>query len=31
MYFPGNSQPNNTFASMQRTFYPKYVNYYGNG
>ena len=31
MYFPGRTQSNQCFASMQRTFYPKYVNYYGNG
>lgn len=31
MYFPGKTQPNNSFASMQRTFYPKYLSYYGDG
>ena len=31
MYFPGKAQHNNTLASMQRTFAPKYVSYYGNG
>lgn len=31
MYFPGKSQPNATFSSLQRTFYPKHVNYFGNG
>ena len=31
MYFPGKTQTNTTFAKMQRTHYPKYVNYYGDG
>jgi hypothetical protein len=31
MYFNTKTQPNGTFASMQRTHYPKYVSYYGNG
>ena len=31
MYFPGKPQYNNTLASMQRTFKPTYVSYYGDG
>lgn len=31
MYFGGKTQPNQCFASMQRTYYPKYVNYFGDG
>lgn len=31
MYHPGKSQPNGTLASMQRTFEPRYVSYYGDG
>lgn len=31
MYHPGKSQNNGTLASMQRTFAPKYVSYYGDG
>lgn len=31
MYFGGKSQPNNCLASMQRTYYPKYVSYFGDG
>lgn len=31
MFFPNKPQSNNAIASMQRTFYPKHVNYFGNG
>ena len=31
MYFGGKTQPNTCFASMQRTHYPKYVSYFGDG
>ena len=31
MYFPGKTQTNPGFATMQRTFYPKHVNYFGTG
>lgn len=31
MFHPGKTQTNPTFASMQRTFYPKHVLYFGNG
>lgn len=31
MYFGGKTQTNFCFASMQRTHYPKYVSYFGNG
>ena len=31
MYFGGKTQPNGTIASMQRTFYPKYTTYWGDG
>jgi hypothetical protein len=31
MYHPGNTQVNPLFASMQRSFYPKHCNYYGDG
>lgn len=31
MYHPGKTEPNGCFASMQRTFYPKHVHYFGNG
>ena len=31
MYHPGSTQPNSTLAGLQRTFYPKYISYFGNG
>ena len=31
MYHPGRTQTNCTFASLQRTFYPKHTSYYGDG
>jgi len=31
MYHPGNTEVNPCFASMQRTFYPKHVHYWGDG
>ena len=31
MFFPGKTNKNPTLASLQRTFYPKHVNYFGDG
>ena len=31
MYHPGKTQTNPTLSSMQRTFYPKHINYFGDG
>ena len=31
MYFNSKTQPNATFAGLQRTFYPKYASYFGDG
>lgn len=31
MYHGGKTQPNQTLAGLQRTFYPKYVSYFGDG
>ena len=31
MYHPNKVQPNQGFAALQRTFYPKHVNYFGDG
>ena len=31
MYFGGKTQPNMCLASMQRTYYPKHVSYFGDG
>ena len=31
MYFGGKTQPNTCIASMQRTYYPKHVTYWGDG
>lgn len=31
MYHPNKTEPNGCFASMQRTFYPKHISYFGDG
>lgn len=31
MHFTSKAQPNATFAGLQRTFYPKYASYFGDG
>ncbi len=31
MYHPNNFNPNNCLASLQRTFYPKHISYFGDG
>lgn len=31
MFHPGKTQPDPGMASMQRTFYPKHVSYFGSG
>ena len=31
MYHPGKPQKNLTFATLQRTFYPKHASYFGDG
>lgn len=31
MYHPNKTQPNQSLAALQRTFYPKHTSYFGDG